>query len=352
MSQQQQQHLDELSELHKRNLARNVAKQLHLQKQYEANLPPERPPKKKKPEEDKDDDTEDEEEDSPKVMERKKKKSTKKHKSQSGLGGDMKFKQEEVEYLMDCMEDILPMGKVEWEKLTERYNKRFPSRQRKMVNLRNQYNTYAKMKPPTGNPDCPPLVRRAKIIVKRTTEKAGIEVLKDPKKLAKCNIPTVNGTIQDAEGIAATLSTDPKKVVSSKKKKKSPFDTDSFVEVFLASEKAQAKREERMERRRLDERNETLKLAITAMTSIAAAVTGREVPAVTAIPAAAKKRSIGSSSSSAVMIPLAQDADASKEGSRSTRREQASKSQQRKETTTMTATAPLPSCTVVHFRTS
>jgi hypothetical protein len=276
MSQQQhyQQHLNELTELHKRNLARNVAKQLHLQRQYKANLPPVPPPPKKNELEE--EDTAEDKDEAAKVPERKKKKK-KDQKSQSGLGGDMKFKQEEVEYLMDCMEDILPMGKVEWEHLTERYNRCFPSRQRKMVNLRNQYNTYAKMKPPTGNPDW------------------------DPKKLANCNIPTMNGSIQDAAGIAATLSMDPKKVVSSKKKKKKKsnnLDTDSFVEVLLASEKVQAQREERMERRQQNERNQTLKLAITAMTSIAAAVTGREVPTVTAMPAAAKKRLIGSTSSS------------------------------------------------------
>jgi hypothetical protein len=104
------------------------------------------------------------------------------------------------------------------ERITERYNRKFPSRQRKMVNLRNQFHVYAKAKPPTGNPDCPPLVKRAKDIVKKTKEKAGIELLKDPKKLANCNVPTVNGSTQDAEGIAAQLSSDPRKVGSSKKK--------------------------------------------------------------------------------------------------------------------------------------
>jgi hypothetical protein len=304
MSQQQHQQLQELSELHQRNLANNVARQLHLQRQYEANLPPARPPKKNATVEK--DDTEDEVEDtddSPMmVTERKKKKKKKKkksQKSQSGLGGDMKFKQDEVEYLMECMENILPMGKVEWDKLAERYNKRFPSRPRKMVNLRNQFNTYAKAKPPTGDPDCPPLVSRAKRIVELTKEKAGLEVLNDPKKLAKCDVPTVNGSTKDVDGIAAQLSSDPKKVVSSKKKRRSPVDTDAFVDALLASEQAQAKREERMERRRQEDRNETFRLAITAMTSIAAAVTGREVPAVTALPATvAKKRSIGSSDSS------------------------------------------------------
>jgi hypothetical protein len=76
------------------------------------------------------------------------------------------------------------------------------------------------------------------------------------------------------------------------------MDSIGFVEALLASDKAQAKREERIKRRHQEERRETFRLAITAMTSIATAVTGREVPVVTALPVLAKKRSIGSSSSS------------------------------------------------------
>jgi hypothetical protein len=303
MHQQQHQNLLQLSTLHQENLARNVSlqMQLHQQRQYEANVPPARPPKKKG----RDDEDNEEDADAPVDDKKKKKKKKEKEKSQSGLGGDMKYREDEVEYLMECCENILPMGKVAWDRVTTRNNKRYPSRQRKMVNLRNQFNIYVKQKPPTGDPDIPPFVLQAKRIVDKITEKAGLEVLNDPKKLASCDVPSVNGSTQDAPRIAASLSSDPKKVVASRKKRRSPVDTESFVDVLLATEKAQAKREERMEQRQQEERNETLRLAITAMTTIASAFTGREVPAVlpaavTAVPAAAaarRKRSIDSNSS-------------------------------------------------------
>jgi hypothetical protein len=251
------------------------------------------------------------------------------------------------------MENILPMGKVEWDKLAERYNKRFPSRPRKMVNLRNQFNTYAKAKPPTGDPDCPPLVSRAKRIVELTKEKAGLEVLNDPKKLAKCDVPTVNGSTKDVDGIAAQLSSDPKKVVSSKKKRRSPVDTDALVDALLASEQAQVKREERMEQRRQEDRNETFRLAITAMTSIAAV--GRHRSRSPCCHSHACYRGEEEIHWQAVtLLPTARTrpeprADASKAGSRSTRRRQVWKSQQRKVTMTM-GTAPPLNWKAVPFR--
>jgi hypothetical protein len=131
MSQQQHQHLQELSECHQRNLASNVARQLHLQRQYEANLPPERPPKKneqKTTEPEEDNTEEDKKEPAAELPTSKKKKKKKKSNgsssSQSGLGGDMKFRQEEVEYLMFCCENIIPMGKVECDPFDPKGHKR------------------------------------------------------------------------------------------------------------------------------------------------------------------------------------------------------------------------------------
>jgi hypothetical protein len=293
--QQKQQGQQHLSQQQEQNFAMNVRRQLQKHQQ-EAALPPARPPKKDDattacpavvPTENGNDDDEEEDNDDDEDPVETKKKQKKKRKVNGG--GDMKYREDELDYLMQVCEDILPMGKYEWERVTTRYNSKYPRRQRKMVNLRNQFNTFAKAKPPTGDPDCPPLVRRAKRVVRRTTEKAGMEVLNDPEQLAKCDIPSVNGSTQDAEAIAATLSTDPKRVVSSRKKKNSADKQESILKVLLASEKLQAKREERRERRRQEERNETFRMAMMALTSLASAITGRDIPVVTA-PVAARKR--------------------------------------------------------------
>jgi hypothetical protein len=102
---------------------------------------------------------------------------------------------------MGLCEEILPMGKYEWERVTERYNRMYPRRQRKMVNLHYQLNTLSKQKPPTD--------------LETQTVRLWLGE-NDPEKLTKCDILTVNGSTKDVQAIALTLSTDPKKVVASR----------------------------------------------------------------------------------------------------------------------------------------
>ena len=91
-------------------------------------------------------------------------------------GGNTRYTDQEVEALMDNMEDILPIGKHEWERLTERCNsdeRVAKHRHRGLDNLRKQHNANAKKKAPTGDPDCPPMVRKAKQIRESIRLKAG-----------------------------------------------------------------------------------------------------------------------------------------------------------------------------------
>jgi len=90
-------------------------------------------------------------------------------------GGATRYSDDELDALMEHMEAILPIGKNEWERLVERYNsdeRVSKDRPRGLDNLRSQYNKYAKKKAPTGDPDCPPLVKRAKRVRESIRQKA------------------------------------------------------------------------------------------------------------------------------------------------------------------------------------
>jgi hypothetical protein len=57
----------------------------------------------------------------------------------SGLNQSTKFRANELEFLMQVVEDIKPIGKVEWDRVTTRYNAKFKARPRIMRNLRNRF---------------------------------------------------------------------------------------------------------------------------------------------------------------------------------------------------------------------
>jgi hypothetical protein len=60
-----------------------------------------------------------------------------------GLNQSTKFCAPELDTLMDIVEDVLPIGKIEWERVTQRYNAIYSARPRGMRNLRNCFQNYA-----------------------------------------------------------------------------------------------------------------------------------------------------------------------------------------------------------------
>ena len=71
-----------------------------------------------------------------------------------------KYFTEELLNLFSIMSTILPIGPIEWEKVTETHSVKFPGRD--TDSLRRKYTSTHRRKVPTGDPDCPPEVREAK----------------------------------------------------------------------------------------------------------------------------------------------------------------------------------------------
>eukprot|EP00797_Seminavis_robusta_P027090 Sro502_g155520.2 (441) ;mRNA; r:14111-15433 len=194
----------------------------------------------------------------------------------SAGGGDSHFTDGEVSVLLDIMERILPIGKEEFTKVTNEYNNLFPDRKRGYQNLKSQFNKHVSKKPPTGDPDCPPLTKRAKRIQAGIKEKAGMltmanvgdgfgSTMGDQKKKKK-DTAIIEGLYQ------------PKSVLKSKARDSA---REGIVQAIIASDKAQAKREERAAKRHDKQMERTMMVATQAFTALATAMSGRrvEIPA-------------------------------------------------------------------------
>jgi hypothetical protein len=73
------------------------------------------------------------------------------------------FPVDELMVMLDCIEDILPIGMNEWEMVERRHNQVYQGWQvRNKESLKRKFRTLFIAKIPTGDPNCPPKIRRAK----------------------------------------------------------------------------------------------------------------------------------------------------------------------------------------------
>lgn len=90
------------------------------------------------------------------------------------LGRGTGFSQQEQLSLLGICEYEMPIGKDEWERVALAHSEEYGHKNRTYESLRRKFNGLAKMSTPTGDPACPPEVLRAKRILVRLTEEAGI----------------------------------------------------------------------------------------------------------------------------------------------------------------------------------
>ena len=87
------------------------------------------------------------------------------------------FTTRELENLADTVEEIVPIGHTEWDRVRDRHNEIFPEQNRTTESLRRKFQWMVKMKMPTGDPNMPRHIRVAKranyAIVKATDGSTG-----------------------------------------------------------------------------------------------------------------------------------------------------------------------------------
>jgi hypothetical protein len=102
-----------------------------------------------------------------------------KKKKEKGKGSH--YSTEEIDLIMDIVEEVLPSGEYMWERVAKEYNERKPrgSACRDMESIRIKFRKFKNEKKPTGDPNCPEHVRRAKRIARLIDNHVGATEIND-----------------------------------------------------------------------------------------------------------------------------------------------------------------------------
>ena len=92
--------------------------------------------------------------------------------NKAGRGGN--FTRDEVDSLLDSVEEVMPIGMDEWALVERRHMASYPDRNRTKESLRRKFQLLYLSKQQTGQPECPPEVRRAKSLQYAIREKAEV----------------------------------------------------------------------------------------------------------------------------------------------------------------------------------
>ena len=81
------------------------------------------------------------------------------------------FRKVEKMYFLRTMEEVLPLGSVEWETVANRHNEKYTTYPRSADSTRRQYYSLCKAMPPTGDPNVPEEVALARQIKRLITQR-------------------------------------------------------------------------------------------------------------------------------------------------------------------------------------
>ena len=84
------------------------------------------------------------------------------------------FTEAEVDGLLDVIEELLPIGPNDWDRVTERHCTYYPGLGRTRESLKRKFASLYNHKKPTGDPTCPATVRRAKRVWERIKEEMDV----------------------------------------------------------------------------------------------------------------------------------------------------------------------------------
>eukprot|EP00521_Asterionellopsis_glacialis_P006012 CAMPEP_0195282058 /NCGR_PEP_ID=MMETSP0707-20130614/1107_1 /TAXON_ID=33640 /ORGANISM="Asterionellopsis glacialis, Strain CCMP134" /LENGTH=286 /DNA_ID=CAMNT_0040341009 /DNA_START=79 /DNA_END=939 /DNA_ORIENTATION=- len=85
----------------------------------------------------------------------------------------------EVSGLLDILERTVPIGNDEWEYVAREHQLNFPDKARDATSLKWKFMQLYRKRTPTGDPTCPPEVRRAKRVLVEIREKAECDAFEE-----------------------------------------------------------------------------------------------------------------------------------------------------------------------------
>ncbi|KAI9997858.1 hypothetical protein PInf_002115 [Phytophthora infestans] len=94
------------------------------------------------------------------------------------------FTTPQVEHLLSLVEQILSLGSAQWDDVHYAYNRNLPAEkpQRDSESLRRKFYALKNAKKPTGDPSCPPEIRRAKHVFREIEDKCSVLQLDDDEQ--------------------------------------------------------------------------------------------------------------------------------------------------------------------------
>ena len=94
-------------------------------------------------------------------------KSRKRQNTRRGPG----YSSEETDILLSTIQEVLPIGPLDWEQVVRLHTDHFPGMGRDLQSICRKFNKLQASRIPTGDPNCPPAVWRAKRIHRDIEEK-------------------------------------------------------------------------------------------------------------------------------------------------------------------------------------
>lgn len=88
------------------------------------------------------------------------------------VGSGPRFSIAEMESMLTSIEQVLPIGPDEWERVADNHGSEFPNANREAQSLRRKFQALYNVRIPTGDPQCPAHVRKAKRIKNLIEERA------------------------------------------------------------------------------------------------------------------------------------------------------------------------------------
>ena len=124
------------------------------------------------------------------------------------------FAKTELDYLLDVLEEILPIGPMEWEIVETKHNAIFEEKQRTKETLKRKFQNLYLTRIPTGDPTCPPHVCKAKLIYELKKQKCDISVGNDNNSdiFSDSDDKDPDDDFLNNDGINAVFGTSSKKV--------------------------------------------------------------------------------------------------------------------------------------------
>ena len=91
------------------------------------------------------------------------------------MSKNLNYSQEETTAFLNLIEKHLPIGSEEWEVVASEHKENFPVQNRTDDSLKRKFASFYRSKVPTGDPNCPPHVRRAKHLRYQIKERSEID---------------------------------------------------------------------------------------------------------------------------------------------------------------------------------